>query len=227
MNVRISGESKKYIGTLFSTGKTKINFAEGNPKLFLEVSAIDGNRLKIKEGTSALGTNEMIVGYEEAMMMIKEKLIQKPGDTLKNFFGVPVMKVVGILEPTGTALDKYHLVNAETFQILTNEGVLKGIVEDDGGIELFYVISSRVPEKFVKNIELGSLYPILIGKNRYIPMYFGTEEAQMMMKKGEFKKEGDALKELDNDIIVAGILPKTGTALDDMHFVGEDFKLDR
>ena len=54
-------------------------------------------------------------------------------------------------------------------------------------------------------------------------MYFGSEEATMMIEKGEFKKEGDVLKELDNNIIVAGILPKTGTALDDMHFVGVDF----
>jgi Cu+-exporting ATPase len=227
MNVQLSSESKKYISTLFDKGQTKINFAEGNPKLFLEVNPLDSKLLKVKGGVTTLGKNEMIVGYEEAMMMIEEKLIQKLGDTLKNFFGVPVMKVVGILEPTGTVLDKYHLVNPETFQILTNEGILKTVVEDDGGIELFYVISNKVPEKFLKNIELGSLYPILIGKNRFIPMYFGAEEAQMMIKKGEFKKEGDALTELDNDIIVAGILPKTGTALDDMHFVGVDFVFEK
>lgn len=224
MNVQLSIESKKYISALFDKGQTKINFAEGNPKLFLEATAIDGKLLKVQNGTAALGRNEMIVGYEEAMMMIKEKLIQKPGDTLKDFFGVPSMKVVGILEPTGTVLDTYHLVNPETFQILTNEGVLKTVVEDDGGIELFYIISAQVPEKFVKNIELGSLYPIFIGKNRYIPMYFGSEEATMMIKKREFQKEGDVLRELGNDIIVAGILPKTGTALDSMHFVGVDFK---
>lgn len=227
MNVRLSAESKKYIGALFANGKTKINFAEGSPKLFLETSSIDVKSLKIKEGTVVLGKNEMIVGYDEAMMMKKEKLIQKPGDTLKNFFGVPVMKVVGILEPTGTVLDNYHIVNSETFQILTNEGILKTVVEDDGGIELFYVISAQVPEKFIKNMELGSLYPIRIGKSQYIPMYFGSEEATMMISKNEFKKEGDVLKEQNTDVIVAGILPKTGTTLDIMHFVGIDFKFEK
>ena len=39
----------------------------------------------------------------------------------------------------------------------------------------------------------------------------------------QFKKAGDTLKELDRDVIVAGILPKTGTSLDYMHFVGKGF----
>jgi Cu+-exporting ATPase len=223
MNVKLSVDSKKYIGSLFTVGKTKINFAEGNPKLFLEVSPIDGKLLKAKEGIIALGKNEMVVGYEEAMMMKREKLIQKPGDILKNFFGIPVMKVVGILEPTGTILDTYHLVNTETFQDLSNEGSLKTVTEDDG-IGLFYTISSTVPEKYIGKITQNSLKPIVLGQNQYIPMYFGYEEAGMMIKKGEFKKAGDTLKELDQDVIVAGVLPKTGTALDDMHFVGPDFQ---
>ena len=197
----------------------------GNPKLFLEVTTVDIKSLKVKEGTLILGKNEMIVGYEEAMMMIKEKLIQKPGDSLKDFFGVPNMKVVGILAPSGSVLDKYHLVNSETFKYLTNEGSLQTVTEDDGGVELFYTISNQVPEKFKKNIDIGSLKIIVIGKKSYVPMYFGSDEAEMMMKKGEFKKEGDSLKELGNNIIVAGILPKTGTALDNMHFAGNDFRV--
>jgi Cu+-exporting ATPase len=222
MNVKLSVDSNKYIGSLFAAGKTKINFSEGNPKLFLEVASIDAKLLKAKEGTLILGKNEMIVGYEEGMMMKKEKLIQKPGDSLKNFFGIPVMKVVGILEPTGTIIDKYHLVSTETLQDLTNEGSLKTVTEDDG-VGLFYTISSAIPEKYTGKITLNSLKPLVLGQNQYIPMYFGYEEAGMMMKKGEFKKAGDILKELDKDVIVAGVLPKTGTALDDMHFVGSDF----
>jgi len=54
-------------------------------------------------------------------------------------------------------------------------------------------------------------------------MYFGQKEGVMMIKKGEFRKKGDVLEELGNSIIVADILPKTGTTLDEMHFVGVDF----
>ncbi|MFZ2206579.1 MAG: heavy metal translocating P-type ATPase [Microgenomates group bacterium] len=223
MNIRLSAESKKYIGTLFANGKTKINFAEGNPKLFLEVSPINATLLKAKEGTVILGKNEMIVGYEEAMMMKEERLIQKPGDVLRDFFGTPAMKVVGILEPTGTIADKYHFVNTETFVNLKNEGTLKTVTEEDGSIELFYVISSQIPDKFRQNITLGSLSNLTLGRKQYTPMYFGSEEGAMMMQKGEFKKEGDVLRELERDVIVAGVLPKTGTALDSMHFVGEGF----
>ncbi len=227
MNIRLSAESKKYIGALFADGKTKINFAEGNPKLFLEVTPIDAKLLKIKEGTSVLGKDEMIVGYEEAMMMKKEKLIQKPGDVLKNFFGVPAMRIVGILEPTGTIADKYHFVNQETFQNLTNEGTLKTVTEDDGGVELFYVISSEIPDKFKENISLNSLIVLTLGKKQYVPMYFGSEQARMMIKNDEFKKQGDVLEEQGTDVIVAGILPKTNTTLDDMHFVGVEFRFEK
>lgn len=228
MNVQLSIESKKYIGELFTKGKTKLNFAEGNPKLFLNVSPIDSKLLAVQEGTEKLGKNEMIVGYDEAMMMKREKLINKPGDTLKNFFGISEMKVVGVLKPTGTILDSYHLVNAETFEALeAGGGSVRTVVEDEGAVELFYVISSQVPEKFIKNIELGSLYPLIVGKKQYIPMYFGSEQAVMMIKNGEFNKEGDILKEQNTDVIVAGILPKTGTSLDMMHFVGVDLKFEK
>ena len=61
---------------------------------------------------------------------------------------------------------------------------------------------------------------VTLGKNE---MVVGYEEA-MIIQKGEFKKNGDVLKELERDVIVAGVLPKTGTALDTMHFVGSNFK---
>ena len=134
------------------------------------------------------------------------------------------MKVVGILEPTGTIADSYHFVSRETFQSLTNEGTLKTVTEEDSGVELFYTISSKVPDMFKESITLNSLQTIVLGKKQYIPMYFGSEEGAMMIQKGEFKKDGDVLKELERDVIVAGVLPKTGTALDTMHFVGSNFK---
>jgi hypothetical protein len=224
MKVQASPAVIKYAGSLFKDGRTKINFADGNPKLFLEVSSVDFQLLKLKEGSTVLGNDEMIVGYEEGMMMIAEKLIRKPGDTLANFFGIPSMRVVGILEPTGTLVDNYHLVSAGTFSRLTGEDALTIIVEDDGGIEYFYTIRSAIPDKLKGDVTFGSLKPVVIGKKTYIPMYFGSEEAAMMIKKGEFRKTGDTLRESGNDVIVAGILPKTNTVLDGFHFAGEAFK---
>lgn len=224
MNIRLSVDSKKYIGSLFAKGNTKINFAEGNPKLFLEVPTIDSRNLKVKIGTTTLGKNEMIVGYEEAMMMIEEKLIQKPGDTLKNFFGVPVMKVVGILEPTGTSLDKYHLVNNETFQSITSEGVVVSKVTEDNTEKLFYVISNQIPNLVQKEFTLESFGTVTLGKSQYLPIFIGASEAEMMQKEKLFTTVGDTINGFfGSNIIIAGIIPKTGTALDNMHFVGKDF----
>lgn len=225
MNIRLSVDSKKYIGSLFSKGKTKVNFAEGNPKLFLDVSPIDSTLLKTKEGTVVLGKNEMVVGYEEAMMMIKEKLIQKPGDTLKNFFGIPVIKVVGILEPTGTSIDKYHLVNSETFQTITSEGVVVSKVTQDNTEKLFYVIDNQIPVLVQKEFTLESFGAVTLGKSQYTPIFIGASESEMMQKEKLFSKTGDTISGFfGNNIIVAGVLPKTETALDNMHFVGSGFK---
>jgi len=226
MNIKLSQKTKKYIGGLFIDGKTKITFAKGTPKLFLTVNGIDKQSLDIWEGSGIVNENEMIVGYEEAMMMKKENLIQKPGDELTNFFGIAKMKVVGILAPTGTILDKYHLINSKTAQILNSEGNLRTVVEDDGGVELFYIISTRIPELLKENMSLDDFKSRNSNNIKYAPMYFGSEQARMMIKNGEFKKQGDTLKEEGTDVIVAGILPKTNTSFDEMHFVGEDFRLE-
>lgn len=224
--IQVSKTVKKAVAKVFKKGETKIDFAEGNPKLFEKISSqFDTKEIKIKEGTNILADNEMIVGYEEAMMMKKEGLIQKPGSTLKNFFGISEMKVVGIVERTGTLLDSFHFINEATFARLKNEGSLRAVVEDDDGVELFYTISSTIPTKFKQTITLGSLYPIIKSEKTYIPMYFGSQQAIMMIKEGEFSKVGDTLEEGGNNIVVAGILPKTNTIFDMMHFTGEDFKI--
>jgi len=67
----------------------------------------------------------MVIGYNEAMMMKREKLIQGPGDSLKDFFGLPNVKVIGILEATGTLVDDYHFVNQATLVKITNTPELK------------------------------------------------------------------------------------------------------
>jgi len=226
--MQVAPQVKTAVASLFRNGKTKMDFAEGNPKMFVSISKLINSKvLKLKEGTAQLGKNEMVLGYEEGMMMKKEKLINKPGDTLKNFFGIGEIKVIGILGRTGTIIDSFHIVNQETFTALKNEGVLKTSVEEDDGVELFYIISKQVPSKYKNNITLGSLYPIIEKDKTYIPMYLGFEQGVMMIKQGEFKKNGDVLSELGNNNVVAGILPKTGTALDMMHFVGVDFTFEK
>lgn len=211
----------KQAGNLLSQGQTKINFAEGNPKLFAKMGSFSIDNLKIKEGTKNIGKDEMVVGFEEAMMMKKENLIQKPGDTLNNFFGVSQMKVVGILEPTGTILDKYHFVSEETFNELTSSGNVKVNLAADGTPKFFYLVDNNIPDKVKNSIPVDGFSPVYITNNKYEPIFIGADEAEMMKKEKIFSKDGDLIKGLfGKDVIVAGVLPKTNTVLDNFHFMG-------
>ena len=61
----------------------------------------------------------MIIGYDEALMMKREKLFSKPGDELHDFFGLKKIKIVGVLAPTKTFLDEVHIVNTQGFDNFT------------------------------------------------------------------------------------------------------------
>lgn len=228
MKVQLSVESKKYINSLFLSGKTKVAFADDAPKLFLQTTSLDARLLKVSEGTVTLGKNEMVIGYKEAMMMKEEKLIQKTGDTLSNFFGIPSMKVVGILAPTGTSIDNYHLVGGETFELIQGEGNVQSLIGPDGSIKLFYVVTGVAPQRVANEVSLSLLSPVSVGSAKYIPVFIGVDEAQMMIDEKLFQKRGDIIEGFfGNDAIIAGVLPKTNTPLDTMHFVGDTFKFVR
>ncbi len=223
MSLLVSVKTASELNSVIAGNETKINFAEGNPKLFLGVDNIPSS-LKAIEGALALGNDEMVIGYEEGMMMKKEKLIKGPGDSLTNFFGLPSVKIVGILEPTGTLIDSYHFVNKNTLGKMTNYAKIK-IIAEETGTEIFYQADKNsMPDK-VKN-SISSLNKIWIGSASYFPVYIGFSDAAMMISQKEFSKAGDIVQNFaGNTVIIAGILPETKTILDQMHFVGPEFEI--
>ena len=72
IDTKVSREIIKQVSGILTSGATRINFANGDPKLFIEAESDEINTLKLKEGASTLGKDEMIVGYEEAEMMKKK-----------------------------------------------------------------------------------------------------------------------------------------------------------
>jgi len=120
MGIVVSAQTASALNTFIASAETKINFAEGDPKLFLGVDSLP-ETLYASEGTLTLGDDEMVIGYEEAMMMKKENLIKGAGDSLTNFFGLPSVKIVGILGRTGTLVDRYHFVNKTTLDKMTKQ----------------------------------------------------------------------------------------------------------
>ena len=221
MKAIVSAQTANTLNQFIAGNQTKINFSEGNPKLILGADGIP-DALKAKEGNLALNNDEMILGYNEAMMMKKENLIKSVGDSLKDFFGLPSVKIVGILEPTGTLVDDYHFVNNNTLAKMTNAGEFKVIVESDG-LELYYKESKESLPDNLKN-KISNFDAVWLGSKKYLPVYIGYSDAVEMIKGKEFSKVGDVFDDFaGNSVIIAGILPETKTSLDMMHFVGPDF----
>jgi len=119
MGIVVSAQTASTLNSFIAGAETKINFADGNRKLFLGVDNLP-DTLSASEGTLILGNDEMVIGYKEAMMMKKENLIKQPGDKLINFFGLPSVKIVGIIGRTGTLIDDYHFVNKATLAKMTS-----------------------------------------------------------------------------------------------------------
>ncbi|MCL4354824.1 heavy metal translocating P-type ATPase [Patescibacteria group bacterium] len=211
---------------ILGTRESKINFAEGNPKLFLGDNSLPQD-IKVKEGTTQLKDNEMLIGYEEAMMMKKEKLFNKPGDVINNFFGLPQIKVAGILEPTGTLLDNYHVVNANTFNSLPSAAKVAVKVTPSNDVKVFYFVNDvNIPTRVQEALKPEMEAPVYIGSSKYYPVFIGSSEADLMKKENLFSKEGDQIAPFfGNKIIVSKVLPKTGTTLDSIHFVKDDVAL--
>lgn len=221
MKIVVSAQAASNINSFIAGGETKINFAEGNPKLFLGVDSFP-SVVKVSEGTLILGSDEMVIGYDEAMMMKQENLIKGPGDSLINFFGLPGVKIVGILEKTGTLLDNYHFVNQATLAKMNNFAQVRYVAEGEIIKSFYFSTIGNIPEKLKNNIQ--GFEPVSLGAKKYLPIYIGSSEAKMMIEKKLITRVGDTIDNLfGNDVIVAGIISETKTVLDMMHFVGPDF----
>ncbi len=241
MSGTVSAENAAIFNTFIANGQTKIYFASGDPKLFLGTENLPG-MLKASEGALALGNNEMVIGYDEAMMMKEEGLIKGAGDSLTNFFGLPSVRVVGILEPTGTLIDKYHFLNNATLAKMMNSASIKHVAEGEI-IKSFYFIlpasglsttiptelpngSRPVPQKLKNDIQGFDI--VNLGGEQYLPVYIGSSEAKTMIESKLFSKVGDVIENFfGNNVMVAGILPETQTILDAMHFVGPGFEINK
>ncbi|KKR14955.1 MAG: copper-translocating P-type ATPase [Candidatus Falkowbacteria bacterium GW2011_GWA2_39_24] len=222
-NVVVSDTTALTLNTFLANNETRTNFAEGNPKLFLGADSLP-DLLKAGEGSLTLGNDEIIIGSAEAMMMKQENLIKGPGDSLTNFFGLPTVKVVGILEPTGTLIDNYHFVNKATLAKIATVANVQIIVEGEDA-EIFYRGSKDSLPETLKN-SISSLDQIWLNNQGYFPVYIGFSDAQEMIEEKEFSKVGDIVEDFAGQrVIIAGIMPETKTILDQMHFVGPSFEI--
>ena len=111
---------KQYLELKGKEGKLFIKISsEGKPKLFYKYNL---NDTSLKFNLSDGNMNDynsvdidgktyvpIILGAKEAEMMKEEKLFSKTGDKMEGFFGTNAV-VIGIIEPTDTALDMIHMI---------------------------------------------------------------------------------------------------------------------
>ena len=198
------------------------------PKLFIESNRlINGLSLIQWTGVMASGTVEMIIGYQEALMMQREGLFKKVGDTITNFFGLSKVKIVWILSPTNTLLDEVHIINSVWFNALATTSSLVFEETPFDGADLFYSYDQNtVPLKLKNLINIKKPVYTLDGK-KYNAIYLGYDVAQEMKAAGEFSQIYDTIAEDGKDFIIAWIAKKTYTLLDMMHFIPKELGIEQ
>jgi Cu+-exporting ATPase len=203
----------------------KIGFLGTSPKLFMGAPNLPKS-LKFSEGKADFSSPEnVVIGGIEAAMMKEEGLIEGVGSEIKDFFGLPKIKVVGILEQTGTALDEYHIFSPDGFDKLNAKADVFASETGMGELKLFYTYDeTNIPPQLKSVIDpLRTSYTM--DGMKLLPVAIGYNEAAMMKEEKLISKKGDTLKSFfKNDVIVVGLPKKTLTSLDMMHFVTREFK---
>lgn len=206
---------------IFKDIKVKVAYnEEGVPKIF---ALAENNELaKYKAyGNSIPESDSMVIGNEEAKMMIDEKLFSKPGDNIKGLFGIDT-KVEGILDKTGTIMDDMHFLSFNQFNSIKGEDNRIFFRISDEDVEVYYLY--RQNEQIPLNLSLteGNLgwYKISeVGGVTYYPLILGSYEAKMMKEEGEFTKIQDQIEIDGKRFILVGILKETDTSMDMMHII--------
>lgn len=193
----------------------------GTPKVFLESDKVLSGIVLAEWSGFTKWTDEpqMVIGFAEAQMMKKERLIQKAGDSLKDFFGLPSVKIIGILPPTNTLLDEVHLINQAGFSglaVTQNISIEWSVFE---WLDIFYRFdAASIPLKMENLINPKEFTYDADGKT-YGVIYLWYDAAQEMKAKKEFSQPFDIIEEWGKDLAIAGVARKTFTLLDMMHFI--------
>jgi hypothetical protein len=197
---------------ILTRSQTKVAYAETTPKLFASIANEDLVNLPLSQPVTGILDNQVIVGSEEAAMMQQEKIFTNAGDVLPSFFGLTNVTVAGILKPTGTPMDQYHFVSANSFKEVAASGMITAVNAGEAW-KFFYYGNKTIDYR-----------PVKLGGKTYLPVAIGAKEAAMMQEEKLFNKVGDRIDNLfGNPVIVSGIVPATNTFADNFHYVGLEF----
>ena len=196
----------------------------GEIKLFALAGNGAPSSLPAMEGSNTPSRESIVLGSTAAAMMKKEKFISGAGSPLQNFFGINT-SVGGVLGKTSSPLDMLHYLSAEQFSAISGDTgrvaiLLKGTMPK---IFYYYGAGETVPRMALAE---GSLvdYKSSYGDGRqYCPLLVGADEATMMRAEKLISGPGDKLDGFfGKNVKIVGILAKTNSPLDMMHFVPKE-----
>lgn len=115
---------------------------------------------------------------------------------------------------------------AATDKKMEARGNILKVTTPEGMEKQFYLINDKSSKEIVSKLPADGFNPVFIGGKKYIPIYIGYDEAQVMKNENIFSKEGDTISNFfGNDVIVSSILPKANSASDNYHFVKDGFQV--
>ncbi len=153
-------------------------------------------------------------------------LLRKFTPGKKNYlsmFAPVVMMVLFTLLFVEFARFSSGMANEDKAKSMEQEFVIK-VKTSEGMEKMFYLVGENFPVELGERIPNEAFNPVFIGGKKYLPIYIGYSEAEVMIKEKLFSKEGDTITDFfGNDVIVSGILAKTNTPVDNYHLVSEGF----
>jgi hypothetical protein len=204
--------------SVFTAGTAEIIFVGEDSEFILGTDSLGA--LLAREGSTVIPQNGVVLGAREAAMMRKEKEFTNIGDPLEEFAGKPGYIVTGILAPTGTVLDLAHITKKSNLSALP-AGTVLTVIDDAGALKLFYSgDTAALPEELRTAIEGKKPVPLTKNGKIYTPIYIGFAEAAMMRENKLFQNEGDTIDGFfGNDVTIAGVLPKSDSVFDLLHYI--------
>lgn len=137
-------------------------------------------------------------------------------------------KTMNVQEKLGVSTEEQEILAGKLKDVNISETDIQKKVAGDGTVKYFYITNNNVPEKITAEIPQDGFNPVYIGSKKYLPVYIGAAEAEMMKKEKLFSKEGDTLENFfGQNVIVSKVLAKTDTVLDNLHFVSGEFTVNK
>lgn len=205
------------INTFINNNALKIEFVNNEPRFILGVSKTELVGITAKTGILRFGNQEVVFGSKAG-----------DGDDMKQVLGQSELKNVGTLNETGTELDSFAIMNRKTFDMLPDHGGIR-TVSTNGALRLFFIIATSSVDMFPDSIKgsLGNVGKMVeLDGTGYQSVVLGSRLAEKLRIANQSFKLNDRFENLlGKRAVITGILPETYTLLDEMYFVGSDFRL--